>query len=164
MPFAFRDRRRGAHWAPVLSCTFCMAFCGRAILLPAGGRWPPLRKAPADGDTFTEIPSVSSTATGTLHAFLKTQPQFGGAPRRSMIGCVRRRKKAAHPLPRAKPKEERCVNNIHILLPKGKRRAALPASFPSAPKRKNHLISSLLRVIRAALPFQIYAGAKRRNG
>ena len=44
---AFRDRRRGAHWAPVLSCAFCMVFCGRAILLSraAGGR--PYAKAPS---------------------------------------------------------------------------------------------------------------------
>ena len=40
----FPEHRRGAQWAPVLPCAFCMAFCGRAILLSAGGRWPPLRE------------------------------------------------------------------------------------------------------------------------
>ena len=43
---ASRNRRRGAHWAPVRICAFCMAFCGRAILAQraAGGR---LRRAPS---------------------------------------------------------------------------------------------------------------------
>ena len=51
---ASRNRRRGAHWAPVLSCAFCMAFCGRAILFPAGGRWPPLREGPICAACFPE--------------------------------------------------------------------------------------------------------------
>ena len=39
----FSHRRRGAHWAPALSPAFRVVFRKPAILLSAGGRWPPLR-------------------------------------------------------------------------------------------------------------------------
>ena len=53
---AFRSRRRGDHWSPVLPCAFRMAFRRPAILLPAGGQWPPLREGPICAACIPEPP------------------------------------------------------------------------------------------------------------
>ena len=48
----FWNRRRGAHGASVLLCALCAAFRRPAMLLPAGGRWPPLREGLICADAF----------------------------------------------------------------------------------------------------------------
>ena len=74
----FPNRRRGAHWAPVLPRAFRVAFRKPTILLPAGGQWPPLRENPICAACFPNRRRGARSALHALPGFPQTRNFISG--------------------------------------------------------------------------------------